>query len=120
MIRDAPNCGGGNADVSKIMVHDTHCDAEIIGPGKVRGKTVVLNGPRWNGILQHLHRGEKEAYESSQERQYNEYLREQSRAMTINWENSIEKIHEKKTAERQRLEQEKIEDGKHQTEKKKR
>lgn len=94
------------------MIRDGHCDAEIRVPGKAVGKTVVLNGTKWNGILQHLHRGEKEELESNQERQYKEYLREKSRAMTITWDNSIVKLREKKIAERERIDQEKILDGK--------
>lgn len=93
------------------MIRDTHCDAEICGPAKMRGKAMVLNNDQWHNIIKHLHRGEKEARASDQELKYKEYLRDSSKAMTSTWENSLEKIRERKDAERERQALEKVAEG---------
>lgn len=93
------------------MIRDTHCDAEICGPAKLRGKGIVLNSDKWNNIIKHLHRGENETQASEQELKYKEYLRESSKAMTSTWENSLEKIRERKDAERERQAHEKVVEG---------
>lgn len=93
------------------MIRDSRCDAEISGPAKVAGKSIVLNNVQWNGIIKHLHRGESDEKQTQQTNQYNKYLQEESRAMTRTWENSVEKIREKKAAEKLREEQEIVLDG---------
>lgn len=93
------------------MIRDTHCDAEICGPAKMRGKAMVLNNDQWNNIIKHLHRGEKETQSSEQELKYKEYLRESSKAMTSTWDNSLEKIRERKDAERERQALQKVAEG---------
>lgn len=93
------------------MIRDTHCDAEICGPAKMRGKAMVLNNDHWNNIIKHLHRGEKETQSSEQELKYKEYLRESSKAMTSTWGNSLEKIRERKDAERERQTLQKLAEG---------
>lgn len=93
------------------MIRNTHCDAEICGPAKMRGKAMVLNDDQWENIIKHLHRGEKETQASDQELQYKEYLRESSKAMTSTWENSLEKIRERKDAERERNSLAKVAEG---------
>ena len=93
------------------MIHDTHCDSEIQGPAKNRGSAIVLNSQRWNGIVNHLHRGEREHLLDEQARQYKEYLFRESKAMTRKWENSLEKTREFKNLEKAKMEKEKILEG---------
>lgn len=76
------------------------------------GKALILNRHRWNGIVQNLHRGEDDRKQYEDEQKYREYLLRESQSMTKDWENSLEKIREKKTRERAMREQEKIQEGK--------
>lgn len=93
------------------MIRNNRCSAEFRGPARMPGKTIVLNRNRWNGIVQNLHRGEAERNEIESEREYKEYLRRESQAMTKEWENSLDKIREKKNRERAQKEQDKIHEG---------
>lgn len=79
------------------------------------GKAIYLNRQRWNGIVQNLNRGEEDRKQFEYECQYKEYLRRESQAMTKQWENSLEKIREKKNRERALKEQEKIREGRYTT-----
>lgn len=94
------------------MINDSYCDAELRGPAKKAGQTVVLNPQRWNSILQHLHRGEDEQMANDAENQYREYLRKESKAMTQKWDNSVEAIRKKRLEEKAKINQEKILEGK--------
>lgn len=93
------------------MIRNNRCAAEISGPARMPGKTIVLNRHRWSGIVQNLHRCEAERFEMESERKYHEYLRSESQAMTKKWENSLDKIREKKNRERAQKEQDKIHEG---------
>lgn len=94
------------------MICDPHGESEMSEPTKVYGKSVILNSDRWNSILKHLDHGKDVSVQDEETRRYNEYLRNESRAMTKNWENSLEKIRERKNIEKARLENEKILEGK--------
>lgn len=83
------------------MMRDRTCDSELSGPAMCRGKTVVLSGAQWSGIVGHLKRGEPEARQSEQQRHYEEYLKKGSRAITKGWDNTVAKVEEKKAAEKQ-------------------
>lgn len=86
------------------MMRDRQCDSEISGPAKCRGKSLVMTGVQWSGIINHLKRGEAEAKQSEQNQQYAEYLKNGSRAMTKTWDNTTSKLQEKKAAEKARQE----------------
>lgn len=94
-----------------MMRERSSCDAELSGPAKCRGKTLVLNGAQWSGIVGHLKRGEPEAQQAEQQRQYEEYLKKGSRAITKGWADSAEKIEEQKAAEKLRQQKASQEDG---------
>lgn len=93
------------------MMRDRTCDAEISGPAKCRGKSVVLSGAKWSGIIGQLKRGEPEAQQLEQQRQYEEYLKKGSRAITKGWDNTAAKLEEKKVAEKLRQQKEIQEEG---------
>lgn len=81
-------------------------------PNRMPGnKTLMLNRQRWNGIVQNLHRGEDDRKQFENDQKYREYLFRESQAMTKDWENSLEKIREKKNRQRIIKEQEKIREG---------
>lgn len=94
------------------MIRDNRCDAEFRGLSKNgQGRPLVLNRQKWNGIMKHLQRGQAEQISNENERRYKEYLKEESRAMTTKWENSLDKIRERKNEEKLQKEQEKIAEG---------
>lgn len=93
------------------MNHDPYCDSELCGPAKIPGRALVLNRQRYQSILKHLHRGEDAIELAEQEKHYRNYLKEASRAMTNQWENSFERIRDRKTQEFMKREQDKIIDG---------
>lgn len=90
---------------------DRRCNPEISEPAKCRGKSMVMTGAQWSGIVSHLHRGEAEAKQAEQNQQYAEYLKKGSRAMTQTWDNTTYKLQEKKTAEKALQEKASQDDG---------
>lgn len=73
-------------------------------------KSIVLHKSEWNGILQHMKRGEDVEVATEADRQYKKYLFEESRAMTDKWQNSLKatikaREDERLTAERQKIDE---------------
>lgn len=74
-------------------------------------KSIVLHQKEWNGILQHLKRGEDVKIVEEADRQYKQYLFEGSRAMTDKWENSLKATIKARDDERLKMERRKIDDA---------
>lgn len=71
-------------------------------------KSIVLHKSEWNGILQHMKRGEDVKVAAEADRQYKKYLYEESRAMTDKWENSLKATIKAREDERQKVERQRI------------
>lgn len=93
------------------MQRDHRCDHELIGPAACRGKSIVINAPQWTRIIGHLRRGEDDTVLAEQRRQYAEYLRTGSAAMTATWTNSLRAIRERQQNERRAYEESVIRSG---------
>lgn len=68
---------------------------------------LLLSKKQWSDIKKHLRPNEIELLRRQQELAYEKYLRNGSRTMTTKWENSIQKIDQRRNDERKKLEQEK-------------
>lgn len=74
-------------------------------------KSIVLHKSEWNGILQHMKRGEDVKIATEADRQYKKYLYEESRAMTDKWENSLKATIKAREDERLKIERQKIDEA---------
>lgn len=56
---------------------------------------LILDGHQWQGIVKQLNPGAETTARKEKEHEYEEYLKNGSRAMTKHWTNSVEKIRER-------------------------
>lgn len=82
--------------------------AEKVKPSE---KSIVLHKSEWNGILQHMKRGEDVKIAAEADREYKKYLFEESRAMTDKWENSLKATIKAREDERLKVERQKIDEA---------
>lgn len=77
-------------------------------------KSLMLRTAEWKNIIKHLSPSEEDTERlkrTEEEKQYENYLKSQSQAMTQNWDNTIEKQIKKQNAERDRQQREKVQHG---------
>lgn len=74
-------------------------------------KSIILRKSEWDGILQHMKRGEDVKIAAEADRQYKQYLVEESRAMTDKWQNSLKATIKAKEEERMKAERQKIDEA---------
>lgn len=73
-------------------------------------RTLVLSDVQWNNITKHIDNNSKLNARRNEDLNYENYLKNGSRAMTKHWENSVEKIREQMNKEREKaVQQKKIE-----------
>lgn len=73
---------------------------------------LILESIQWQNIVKQLRPEAEAAAHQSKDREYDEYLKNGSRAMTKNWTNSVEKIREREYLEMMRAKEQKRADGK--------
>lgn len=78
---------------------------------KPSGKSIVLHQSEWNGILQHMKRGDDVKIATEADREYKKYLFEESRAMTDKWQNSLKATIKAREDERLKAERQKIDEA---------
>lgn len=84
-----------------------HSHIETATEGK---KPLMIKGPEWKNIKKHVSPfSEKpDPKELEDEKRYDEYLKHESRAMTRNWDNTVDKKLQRKNAEKERVKRDKV------------
>lgn len=83
------------------------CEREIIPP-----KGLVLNEEEWNRINRNLNRKSIKMTKVEPDAAYEEYLKNESRKMTAKWDNTIEKVRQRKLMDQKRKFEAKKAEGK--------
>lgn len=97
-----------NNNCSSLITH-THLTST---PNNAK-KSLMLNDSQWNDITRHLTRAEdpKKVKQMKDEEDYQAYLREGSQVMTQKWNNTIEKLVQKKNVDRAKVHRDKVAHG---------